>query len=334
MVSALPYICPLPLLISEVDAPRTTRAQKGAEAAKEILAAPRGIDARSLAAKPPGGFTISRVDTGPSQQGRGGFVPRGRNGFSGNRGGPGGFTPRNRGPGGTGTSSRAGRAGGARGARGAGGRGRGRGDRGKRPRGPRPKTEEADDVDEPFNEEELAWMAGDASGWASSYVPKTSLEQLLGKGLTAMGSPRGTLEAAMYKVQVGTNNINGERKHSEEHLANMNKGNGSFFETAEAKVVTQQYLNDTREKKGLKPLEIPILPETERKKLSEAWIAGHYVGPKPAEKGDVLGQVDVYAKLNETYLPEDARKLQAKLATLLPVAAPKTAAARPSQKPL
>lgn len=221
-----------------------------------------------------------------------------------------------------------GRGGSARGARAG---GRGRGSRGKRPRGPKPKTEEADDVDEPFNEEELAWMAGDASGWASSYVPMTSLEQLLGKGLTVMGSPRGTLEAAMYKVQVGTDNINGDHRHSEEHLAKMNKGNGSFFESPEAKAVTQQYLNDTREKQGLKPIEIPALPEAERKKLSAAWIAGHYVGPKPAEKGDLLGQVGVYNKLNETYLPEDSKKLQAKLASFIPATTQKPAAAQPAQ---
>lgn len=219
-----------------------------------------------------------------------------------------------------------------------GGRGRGaargRGDRGKRARGPRPKTEEEEELDEPFNDEELAWMAGDASGWASSYVPKTSLEQLLGKGLTVMGSPRGTLEAAMYKVQVGTDNINGDHRHSDEHLARMNKGSGSFFESPEAKAITQQYLNDMRERKKLKPMEISTLPEAERKKLSEAWIAGHYAGPKPAEKGDILGEVEVYAKLNETYLPEDSKKLQAKLAPLLPAAARKPAAAQPAQKPL
>jgi hypothetical protein len=215
----------------------------------------------------------------------------------------------------------------------------GRAGRGQGKRGPRPKREEEEEEQHPWTEEELQWMAGDAGGWPTPYEPKTSLEQLLGKGLTLMGSPMGALEAAMYKAQVGTDNVNAHHMHAHEHLVRMDKGNGTFFESAEAKVVAQQSVNDQAKlvakarSTEFQPVEIPMLPEAEREKLSKAWIAGHYARPQPAKKGDLLGQAEVYAKLNETYLPEDSRKLQAKLASLLP-ADQKPAAAQPARKPL
>ena len=230
------------------------------------------------------------------------------------------------------------RRGGARGGRARAGKGRGR--RERRKRAPKAKTAEEDDMPEPFNEEEIKWMAGDVGGWPTPYEPKTSVEQLLGKGLTVMGSAGGTLEAAMVKVQIGTDNVNGPHRHSDEHLVKMDEANGTFFESAEAKAVTQKYLNERRKlradrlEREFTPTDIPTLPEAEREKLSKAWIAGQYVKPEPAAPGDILGLADTYAKLNETYLPEDSRKLQAKLASLLPSFAQKSAVSQPVQKPL
>jgi hypothetical protein len=202
-----------------------------------------------------------------------------------------------------------------------------RGGRVRREKGSRPKKEEEAEEHEPWNEEELAWMAGDAGGWPAPYVPKTDLEQLLGKGLTVMGSAKGVLESAMYRVQVATNNINAPHRHADGHLVRMSEGNGTFFESPSAKAVSQEYFNDKRERiadtlgKEFQPLEIPMLPETERIKLSEAWIGGQYVGPKPVVAGDILRHVEAYAKRNETYLPGDSRKVQYRLELLLPASA-------------
>jgi hypothetical protein len=302
------------MLILAIETPRPTRAQRGAEAAREILPPSRGIDARSLAAKPPQAFTIRRVDETPSRPA--GFTPRVRGGFSGNRGERGGFVTRGRG--GTGVRG----SGGARGA--AGGRGRG----GKRPRGPKPKRQVEEDIEEPWKEEELAWLAGNDGGWPAPYVPKTSLEQFIGKGPSVISSPRGVVETAVYKMQVATDNVNGPHRHADEHLARIRNGHGTLFESAQAKAVTQEYLG--RKAK----LQIQTLPKSEREKLSKAWIAGHYAGPPPADKRDILAQAEAYARRNETYLPEDSRKLQAKLASLLPVTAARPATPAPARKPL
>jgi hypothetical protein len=88
---------------------------------------------------------------------------------------------------------------------------------------------------------------------------------------------------------------------------------------------------------------VPYEPElNEFGKLSEKgqaramkeWVAGQYVFPKPAEEGDVLGQVAGYARRNETYLPDDTRKFQEKLRSLLPArkptAKPRAGPGRPS----
>lgn len=220
------------------------------------------------------------------------------------------------------------------------GRGGGRGGRGKRTRGPRPKREEEDPAEDPWNEEELTWLAGNDGGWPTPYVPKTSLEQLIGKGPSVISSPRGVVETAVYKVQVATDNVNGPHRAAEEHLSRWKHAHGTLFESGAAKAITQEYLDQKRERiadqLGLEyqPLEISTLPEGEREKLSKAWIAGHYVGPKPAEKGDILGQVEAYARRNETYLPEDSRKLEAKLASLLPAVAARPATPGPVKKPL
>jgi hypothetical protein len=171
-------------------------------------------------------------------------------------------------------------------------------------------------------------MAGNDGGWPTPYVPKTSLEQLIGKGPSVISSPRGVVETAVYKMQVATDNVNGPHRHADEHMARIRRGYGTLFESAEAMAVAKKYVR-TKSKK-----QISALPESEREKLANVMIAGHYVGPTPAEKGDILGQVEAYARRNETYLPEDSRKLQAKLASLLPAAAAPKPAPGPLQKPL
>lgn len=173
-------------------------------------------------------------------------------------------------------------------------------------------------------------MAGHHGGWPVPYEPKTSLESLLGKGTLGIGSARGLLDTAGNKMQVGTDNVNGPHQHADEHLARIHHGHGTMFENTEAKEVALKYLG----RQARKQLIRDALPDAEREKLSKAWVAGHYDGPAPVEKGDVLGQVEAYARRNETYLPQDSRKLQAKLASLLPaVTRPKSASGR-TQRPL
>jgi hypothetical protein len=167
-------------------------------------------------------------------------------------------------------------------------------------------------------------MAGNDGGWPTPYVPQTNLESLLNKGASVISSPRGLVETAVYKMQVATDTINGPHLHANDHGRRMREGQGMLFESAEAKKVTKQWLK----KHGKK---VPETPVEVREQLAKAWIAGHYEAPVPVDKGNILGLADAYAKRNETYLPEDSRKLQAKLATLIPQATPPPG---PLRKPL
>lgn len=163
--------------------PRTSRAKRSADAAAEVSAlapqTPKGIDARSLAAAPTQGFTITRVDPTPNKSAR----SRG----SGDR------------PGTNASRSRiVARGAGAAGSRGRGGafRGRGRGGaqggvprankpaaRGKKRRGPAVKRDREEDYDEPLNSEELAYLNSVEQGVKSPFVPTTTLGASTNKGL-------------------------------------------------------------------------------------------------------------------------------------------------------
>ncbi|KAF4636672.1 hypothetical protein G7Y89_g1403 [Cudoniella acicularis] len=312
---------------------KITRSQRSAEAFKEASSlAPRsrGIDARSLAAQPPPSFTITRVDAGPALEyrgigGRGGGISefyRGR----GERGG-GTFMREGRGRG-SGMGGRGGR--GGRGALRARGRGRGRGGPVKKDRRPKQEDEEPE---EPYNDEEKAYITGAECGWLTPYNPTTSAETLAQMGPPVISSARGINETLVYKMQVATGNTAGNYRHAGLHLGKLSRGNGlAMFESEEQKTVAQAFKrqkNKTVEGPFVQALggkrKIGELDEKEKDLLTKTWVAGQYTAPMPAEKGDVLGQVDAFLRRNETYLPEDMRKLEAKLASLLPNIKPRPA---------
>lgn len=304
------------------DGPHLTRSQRSAEAVKEVSSLtsspPRGIDARSLAAKPPS-FTIRSVRVGET-------FPRGRDrgSFSGFRG-----------------SGRAGRSGtGIRGRGGRGGRGAARGGRrarGKRTRGAAPR--EGGDADgyeiPPYSEEEKAWIDGYQAGFEIPYNPTTSLEDLRVHGASVMppSSTMGIVESAVHKMQKATRMIGGPHTHGAIHLERMANG-ATIFETTENKAATQYYYdqarqsqeNESAEKTGTKSKELEsrrlrtldTLPESVRNAVAKAWAGGHYVGPEAVKDGDILGQVQAYTRRNETYLSDDARKVKRQLSSLLP----------------
>jgi hypothetical protein len=315
------------------DGPRITRSQRSAEAFREVSSLapspPRGIDARSLAAKPPQSFTIRRVDEGSAPRG-GAFVGRGHGGFQ-RPGGAGRGGAGFRGRGGTGLRGTSGRGRGAAGSLGRGGRGK-KGSKGS----VRQKQQQEESTEFPMSEEEIEYAdTGHQLLWAKEYIPQTSMEDLAGWGPPVMAGPRGIVESMMYKVEVATENITPASRHAGVHLAKMNRGNGvTLFENAEARAVTQAFKDQTRRKVAEKtgkvfvPEEIGRLSKAAQTAVLKSWIGGHYIGPKSMEQKDVLGQVEAIAKRNETYLPEDSRKLQDKVRSLLPASALKPAVGR------
>ncbi|KAG9229543.1 hypothetical protein BJ875DRAFT_488823 [Amylocarpus encephaloides] len=276
--------------------PPPSRSERSRSAVQEVSSlAPKGIDARSFAARPPGGLKITRemVDS-PSQPA--GF----RGGFAG-RGGVLGF----RGRGGPMSRGRGGMRGGMRGRGGRGGA-RGRAKKGSRERGPKPKDD--DMTEDPYDENAKAYLYNSQCGFPESYSPTTSEQSLSQMGTGVVSSSRGINETVAYKLQVASGNVAGDYKHARTHLGTVKLGSGlAFFEDLEQRHIAQ---------KGGKPID--GLDEAARTALLKAWVGGQYIPPKAAATGDVMGQVQSFMRRNETYLPQDMRKLEAKLGSLLP----------------
>lgn len=318
------------ILTTYTDKP-TSRAERSANAAREVsslapTAPPRGIDARSLAAKPPQAFKIRRIEVsgGPIVPGRGDFS-RQKGAGAVARSGSGGHEIRAW----RGRGSTRGR-----------GRGRGRGWTRSRGRASRDRGIDSDEPQPPppMNKEELAWFDAFESGFELPYNPTTNLEHLRRQGASAMppSSPMGVVESVAHKFQVATGSLSPANSHAAIHLERINRGYGSSFEDQEAKALAQSYHDylrqetadkaadsDGKERKKLASRPLPTadaFPEDFRSDIAKVWVAGHYNGPKYADKGDILGLTETYAKLNETYLPHSAQSFKEKLKSLLPAA--------------
>merc|ERR1711939_232344 len=261
----------------------------------------RGIDARSLAAKPPQQFKITRemVDSPAPRERRSGsnFVPRGD--FRGPPR-PGGF---NRG---------GGMRGGARGGRGkrgaARGKARGRGGSASARDKQQREKEEDDSEPVPLKPDELEYLDERVGGFQAPYKPVTSAEDLARWGPPVISSPRGVVESLVYKMAVATDNVNPEFKSAAAHHEKMMSGAGTLFENATESKRSKQVFRKADK-----------LSKDDKEAMMKEWVAGQYVPPKSATgPGDVLAQVAAYTRRNETYLPADARKLEETLRTLLP----------------
>jgi hypothetical protein len=284
----------------------------------------RGIDAHSLAAAPPRRFTISRTP---------GDVPERTGNFRGTGA---------RGTGARGTGARGGAfTRGQRGGRGARARGnRGgsnRGSRGNRSRARDPTGDEEEEEVADYSVAELKRLDMVYGGFPTPYDPTTSLESL---NTPVLSSPRGLVANIKYKMEVATSNTNGVHKIGGEHLTRMARGDGTVFESAEAKTIVEDFNNQIRKERAEQfgwdytPEALRTLPEGERKVLAKRWAAGQYELPRTPELHDILGQVASYARRNETYLAEDGRKLEEKLRSLLPAQYQKADPRKPVAKPV
>lgn len=165
----------------------------------------------------------------------------------------------------------------------------------------------------------------------------------------------GVVESVAHKFQVATGTVSAPDTHAAIHLEKIKLGMGSMFESPEAKAVAQAYYDQIRqtdadaaadrqgkERKKVEPRllqTLDTLPEDVRSELAKRWVAGHYAEVKPSNTGDVLSMVDMYSKLNGTYLPHAKKSFEEKLKTLLPASyleqhAGATSERKASQKPL
>ncbi|RDW73184.1 hypothetical protein BP6252_07091 [Coleophoma cylindrospora] len=296
-----------------------TRSQKTARAVGELSsiaqAKPRGIDARSLAAKPTGATVIRRVDESRLGGLRGGFTSRGVG-----RGGRGGFSPRTPRDGSIGAPA-SGRTGGR------GGKGR-RGRRGS-------ADNKDDDGRKKKKSEELSTELD--SAWQGTmgkriYVPSTSLESLMADlpAVAMSQAPISAARALTNSLQVMTGDTKQHTVTPEDRVHMINNGQGTMMWDAEEKAELAKYAQRMIKKhpNHAARYTFPELKQEQKDALVDMLIAGRQEDPKPPQRADPLGTAASYARRNETYLSGDSDKLTEKLRSLLP-----SQAVKPQTKP-
>ena len=194
----------------------------------------------------------------------------------------------------------------------------------------------------------MSVIEGVEMGWKKPYLPETSAEALLRYGPPVASSQRGLSESVIYKMQVATDNVNPGFKEGDAHLDRINRGIGTLFETSQERVLTDRYRKqggqpprrteamwlpeqvDIAESQGISVEEhftkviaaskggIASLPTSDRDAILKQWVGGQYVGPSAVKQGDTLGEVERGARKNETYLPEDMRRFESRLRSLIP----------------
>ncbi|ESZ89601.1 hypothetical protein SBOR_10013 [Sclerotinia borealis F-4128] len=302
------------------DQPQSSRAERSSNAVNDISSLASqpsrgGFDARSLAARPAPGqsLRITRRIDDSGQQDRG---PNARH------------SPNYRGRGGAAAGMRvggAGRGGGGVGPGRGGGRGRGRGGKrgGRKP--PGPKADDIDEYDPVYTVEEQEYLNSQEGGEWTSYNPVTSMSDLesWGPAIATSGSTYGLKESIIYKMQVmsGTLAQKDTPTPPAQHLANVERGFGTVFESKEEKEGIEKWRDGQEEWideinwKVHKDFKFEGLREEEKEAVLKEMVAGVYEKPGDVKEG-ILGDIERFARKNETFLPEDLRSLQEKLQSM------------------
>lgn len=160
---------------------------------------------------------------------------------------------------------------------------------------------------EEMTEEELAWQAGVEQGVLTPYTPGTtqrkSLEEFV-PGVAMSSAPIAIVETIQNRMRVLANQHGPHPLTKAEHIMRFNKSGTMYHGEEKGKIFEED----------------EMLSKDDRKAIMQTMVAGQYVGPKPPVKEDVLGVIETYTKLNETYLPHDSQALMAKVRSLLPAA--------------
>ncbi|CCU76940.1 hypothetical protein BGHDH14_bghG003198000001001 [Blumeria hordei DH14] len=212
--------------------------------------------------------------------------------------------------------------GGSAGARG--GRGTARTGRGRRTaRAPRKKKKWDDDVDEPYDETEISYLDQRDGGFNAPYNPDTGVENLARHRPPVISNQIGLADSLRYRLAVATDNVSPQYRFSSQHLMRVERGFGTIFEDPGQRALIQEQKDkldqERAEKKGVPYTreDLGILPQKTQDDVLKQWVAGHYEAPTVIAPDDPFSYVRNYAKRNETWLPSDARKFEAKLLSLL-----------------
>lgn len=184
--------------------------------------------------------------------------------------------------------------------------------------------------EQPLSKGELLYMQQAESGFSAPYEPSTTLESLRGFGAPTIASTRGIQEDLKHRFATAAGSERGSHsfRPGREHLYNVSRNGVGMFESKEQKEIAMNWARQNKadaaeyiDNMGVLPIRIGnvgSLSEKQKRDVLNAWVAGAYVPPVVEEKGKILSTAGMMMSRNETYLPEDARRFEQKLRSLLP----------------
>lgn len=190
------------------------------------------------------------------------------------------------------------------------------------PRKPRLKPWE-EEKELPYTEEETEYSDLRDGGFTTPYNPDTSEQNLARHRPAVISNGTGIVDSIRYRLAVATDNISPQYRIAPQHLMRINRGKGTLFEDPEQRGIFQRW-KDKLDRENAEYYGVPYireelgsLPENTQEEIIKQWVAGQYEAPALISPGNPFTYVHNYAKRNETWLNEDTKKFEAKLASLL-----------------
>lgn len=191
------------------------------------------------------------------------------------------------------------------------------------PRKPRKKPWE-EEAELPYNEEETEYADLRDGGFTTPYNPDTSAQNLARHRPPVISNGPGIVDSIRYRLAVTTDNVSPQYRVATQHFMRIERGKGTLFEDLEQRAIIQEW-KDNLDRELAEVFDFPYerrelgtLPKNVQEDIMKQWVAGNYEGPKSLLKNNPFTYVRNYASRNETWLPEDRKKFEAKLASLLP----------------
>ncbi|TQS39381.1 hypothetical protein Golomagni_00098 [Golovinomyces magnicellulatus] len=191
------------------------------------------------------------------------------------------------------------------------------------PKKPRKKPWE-EEAELPYNEEETEYADLRDGGFTTPYNPDTSAQNLARHRPPVISNGPGIVDSLRYRLAVTTDNISPQYRVATQHFMRIERGKGTLFEDLEQRAIIQEWKDNLDRELAevfgfpYERRELGTLPKKIQEDIMKQWVAGNYEGPRSLIKKNPFTYVRNYASRNETWLPEDTKKFEAKFASLLP----------------
>lgn len=191
------------------------------------------------------------------------------------------------------------------------------------PRKPRKKPWE-EEAEPPYTDEEIEYLDSRDGGFTTPYNPDTGLHNLARHQPPVISSGAGIVDSIRYRLAVTTDNVSPQYRVSSQHLMRIERGKGTLFEDSDQRSIIQERKDKLDQQRAstkniaYNRVELGTLPKKTRDEIMRLWVAGYYGAPVHTSPENPLDYVRNYARRNETWLPEDAKKFEDTLASILP----------------